>query len=156
MSIDKIDHHDEIRIVRGDMNVKEFVYTVGIAGDRFFRGLMDGSITISECERCGIKYLPPRLYCEECFEKIERYSVLEGEGYIYSYTVQRLDKDGSKLDRPIIWAIVRFEGVRGGLLHKIGEVDPETIYIGMMVKPVFKEKEKREGKITDILYFKPT
>jgi len=40
-------------------------------------------------------------------------------------------------------------------MHKLGEVDPEKVYIGMRVKAVWKPAEERQGAITDILYFKP-
>ena len=42
-----------------------------------------------------------------------------------------------------------------GILHKLGEVKPEDVKIGMKVKAVWKPAKEREGAITDIKYFKP-
>ncbi len=42
-----------------------------------------------------------------------------------------------------------------GIMHMLGEVDPEEVQIGMRVQAVWKPAEDREGAITDILYFKP-
>ena len=42
-----------------------------------------------------------------------------------------------------------------GIMHILGEVKPEDIYIGMRVKAVWKSEEEREGAITDIKYWKP-
>jgi len=41
------------------------------------------------------------------------------------------------------------------LLHKLGEVEPANVCVGLEVEAVLKPKKDREGKITDILYFKP-
>jgi len=43
----------------------------------------------------------------------------------------------------------------GGLMHLLGEVEPDKVHIGMKVKAVWKAPEEREGSVTDILYFKP-
>ena len=45
--------------------------------------------------------------------------------------------------------------IMGGIMHKLGEVDPDAVKIGMRVQAVWKPEEEREGSITDILYFKP-
>jgi hypothetical protein len=40
-------------------------------------------------------------------------------------------------------------------MHKLGEVEPDEVKIGMRVQAVWKPEGDREGSITDILYFKP-
>ena len=45
--------------------------------------------------------------------------------------------------------------IMGGIMHLMGEVDPQDVKIGMRVQAVWKAPEEREGAITDILYFKP-
>lgn len=49
--------------------------------------------------------------------------------------------------------IIRLHGSDGGLIHFIGEARPEELHIGMPMEIVFKDKP--EGNILDILYFKP-
>jgi hypothetical protein len=61
--------------------------------------------------------------------------------------------DGSPLDEPELVAFVEFGD--GGIVHRLGEVDPDEIEIGMPVQAVFKPQADRQGSITDILYFKP-
>jgi len=51
--------------------------------------------------------------------------------------------------------LIKIDGADGGLVHKLGEINPEKVKIGMKVEAVFKSKEKREGSINDIRYFKP-
>lgn len=139
------------RFLEDNMNVEKFVYTLGHGYQRFFDGLKEGKIVASRCEECGVTYLPPRIYCEECLSEINQFIEINQNGVVLGYTIQNLDKDGNELGEPIIWALIGFEGVRGGIFHKLGEVDPEEIYIGMPVKPVFKRE--RKGSINDIKYF---
>jgi hypothetical protein len=155
MSIDKIYGPKKGRVITGDMNVEKFIYTVGHAGKEFFNNLREGRIVAALCKKCNIRYLPPRKYCIECFEEISDFIPVERFGIVWSYTIQHVDKDGVQLDKPIIWAIIKFDGIRGGILHKLGDISADDIVPGLLVEPVFKPKRKREGKITDILYFKP-
>ena len=57
----------------------------------------------------------------------------------------------------IIPAVIEIEGASKGMgiMHLLGEVDPDEVKMGMKVKAVWKPAEEREGAITDILYFKP-
>jgi len=63
--------------------------------------------------------------------------------------------NGAKLKEPTIYALIKIDGADGGLVHKLGEINPEKVKISMKVEAVFKSKEKREGSINDIRYFKP-
>ena len=129
-------------------------YTYGIAGERFFREIKDNAkITGTKCQNCNLIYLPPRIYCERCFEGLEEWCEIENKGEIYTYTVGWVDLDGARLGEPIILALVKFDGIYGGLVHKVAEISPEKVKIGMKVAAVYKEE--REGSILDIKYFKP-
>jgi len=134
----------------------DYAYTLGIAGERFFKELKEnGRIMGAKCKKCGKVYVPPKLYCEECFEKIEEWIDVGTKGKIYTYTVVYLDEHGRKLEKPVIYALIKFNRAFGGLIHKIGEVKPEEVKIGMLVEAVFKLQTEREGTINDIKYFKP-
>ena len=139
------------RFLEDNMNVEKFVYTLGHGYEKFFEGLKDGKIIASKCEECGVTYLPPRIYCEECLSEITEFTEIKQNGVVLGYTIQKIDKNGNELAEPIIWALIGFEGVRGGIFHKLGELDPEEIYIGMPVKPIFRKEKK--GAIEDIKYF---
>ena len=46
-------------------------YTLGVAGGRFFRAMRDERCLLaSRCSNCREAFLPPKLYCERCFEEI--------------------------------------------------------------------------------------
>ena len=142
-----------MRFLEDNMNVEKFVYTLGHGYQRFFEGLKEGRIVASRCGECGITYLPPRIYCEECLSEINDFVEIKQNGVVLGYTIQNINKNGVELEEKVTWALIGFNGVRGGIFHRLAEVEPDEIYIGMPVKPVFKKD--RKGSIKDIEYFKP-
>ena len=165
--MERISKPTEIKHWLGDMEAGHYHYTAGLAGERFFTALRDeGKILGSRCKSCGITYLPPRIYCERCFAELEEFVDLGLRGEVRSFTIARIDREGRPLERPEIEirALISFsfgedegegETTSPSLLHLLGEVEPEEVYIGMEVEAHLKPKRKREGKITDILYFRP-
>jgi hypothetical protein len=135
----------------------EYIYTYGRAGEAYFRNLMDkGTFLGARCGKCHITYVPPRIYCEQCFARLEESYVDVGDhGIVQTFTVLYKNLDGSKKEKPLAMAMVEIEGTDGGVVHCLGEVEPEEVYIGMEVEAVLKPKAQRQGAITDIKYFKP-
>jgi uncharacterized OB-fold protein len=74
-------------------------------------------------------------------------------GEVHTFTLLYENYDGSPREEPVIVAFVKLAD--GGLIHRLDEVEPEGIVIGMQVEAVFKPKAKREGSILDITHFKP-
>jgi uncharacterized OB-fold protein len=135
----------------------EYIYTCGRAGEAFFRNLMEkGMFLGAQCIQCDVIYVPPRIYCEKCFARLEDHYVQVGAtGTVHTYTVLFKNLDGSKKDAPVIMAVVRLDGAYGGMVHYLGEVHAEDVHMGMRVKAVFKPKKERVGAIHDVKYFKP-
>lgn len=113
-----------------------------MAGDRFFALLKQGKIQASVCKGCGKAFIPPKIYCKDCFVQINDWKdVPEDAAYLYSFT-----EVGGQ-----IVALVKFEGFEGGILGRLK--GKETPKIGMKLKPVFKQKDLRTGDLADIAYF---
>lgn len=149
--VDRIERPEEFRHWSGDMEA-QYVYTTGIAGDKFFNGLKKGKILATKCTTCGKVFLPPRMYCEDCFCELTEWIEVPNKGVIDTYTVVHVDIHENPLDTPEVWAFIRMEDTDGGFVHKVN-VPPEIVEIGMPVKAVLKKEKEREGRITDILYF---
>jgi len=131
-------------------------YTVGIAGERFFREIQDNARLLgTRCPNCDLTYVPPMMYCERCFTRLEEWVEVASRGTVHTYTVLHIDLEGSPLTEPEIMAFVKLDGSDGGLVHRLGEVSPDQVEIGMEVEAVFKAKGEREGSILDIEYFRP-
>jgi uncharacterized OB-fold protein len=121
----------------------QWKYTAGVAGERFLQLLKQGKIQASVCRNCNRLYLPPKIFCKDCFAQLSEWrDVPIDGGYLYSFTAV----GGETI------ALVKFDGVDGGLLGRLRKAKEEP-RIGMKVKVVFKGKEERRGDISDIEYF---
>jgi uncharacterized protein len=131
----------------------QWKYTAGVAGDRFLRLLMQGKIQASYCKNCDKLYLPPKIFCRDCFVQLDVWKdVPEDGGSIYTFTnVSTKQPDGSKETETIV--LVRFEGIEGGILGRLKTARDQKPKIGMKVKPTFKPKNSRIGDLSDIEYF---
>ena len=134
----------------------EYHYTAGVAGEEFLRELKDnGKLIASKCPKCKNSYVPARMFCPSCFvETTERHRIT-GPGQVYSYTIVDRDRSGKSLTEPAIVALVKFEGVKGGLVHLLDVKESKDVSIGMKVTPVLKEAAERKGSLNDILAFRP-
>jgi len=151
---EKIERITEIKAWRGEMPLTGR-YTAGIAGERFFREIKDNArIMGTRCPNCGITYVPARLYCERCFAKLEEWVEVPPTGIVHTFTVVHRNLDDEPLAEPEIIAFIQLDDSDGGLVHRLGEVSPDEVHIGMRVEAVFKPREEREGSILDIKYFK--
>jgi uncharacterized protein len=133
----------------------EYHYTAGVAGEEFRRELRDnGRFLVSKCSKCKSTYIPARMYCPSCFIEMKDQFPIDKLGYVYSFTSVNRDRSGAETDSPITVGLVKFEGVKGGLVHFL-DVDPDQVSIGMKVAPSLKNQSERAGDITDIRAFKP-
>lgn len=148
-------HPEELIAWRGEMPTYN-VYTAGLAGERFLRELKDNARIMGlRCQSCSVTYVPPRVFCPACFAGLTEWVEVSGEGEVQTFTVAELDGDGNRLESPQVLAMIALGGASGGLIHRIGEVDPREVRIGMKVEAVFKEAVHREGSILDISLFRP-
>lgn len=119
MSWDKIGTEGKLLSWTEVMEVEEYEYTAGVAGEEFLKKLEERKILSSRCPRCGKVYVPARLYCEDCFVRAE-FKELDEKGenkpYLDTYTIVYADDNGNKLEKPQIIGLVRFKGTIGGLL----------------------------------------
>lgn len=145
----------ELSYWEGEIPVN-YVYTYGLGLEQFFRKLKDqGRFLASRCESCGVTYLPARVFCERCLEKIEGGFQVPGTGTVYSYTVVHLNLDESPKKEPVVVALIDMDGTDSRFVHYLTGVKPEEVEVGMAVKPVLKAKKERKGHIEDIVGFKP-
>ncbi len=129
-------------------------YTFGLGGERFFRAIKDeGKILGTHCPKCERTYVPGTIFCERCLGKLDEWVDVGTTGNVYTFTLLYENYDGSHRNEPEIIAFVSLG--EGGIVHRLGEVDPEDVEIGMEVEVVFKPKSEREGSILDIVHFRP-
>ena len=57
---------------------------------------------------------------------------------------------------PEMLALVGYDGIEGGIIHKLREVDQNSVKVGLSVEPVFRPAAERKGSILDISHFRPS
>ncbi|HEX9694588.1 MAG TPA: Zn-ribbon domain-containing OB-fold protein [Actinomycetota bacterium] len=132
-----------------------YSWDAGVAVGRFLDGLRAGKILGRECRRCERVLVPPRIFCERCFRETDGWIEVEHTGAVQTYSICHVSWDMQPLESPEIPAVVSIDGSDGGLLHMLGEVDPEEVRIGMDVEAVWKPVGERTGSILDIAHFRP-
>jgi uncharacterized OB-fold protein len=129
-------------------------YTYGLAGERFFRAIKDeGRIYGTRCQKCERTYVPATSFCERCLSELDEWVEVGTSGEVYTFTVNYTASDGSAIDKPELIAFVKIAD--GGIVHKLEEVEPDEVSIGLPVEAVLLPKDKRLGSILDIKYFRP-
>jgi uncharacterized OB-fold protein len=152
--LDKISQPQSARRVRGEVPIYHR-YTLGVAGERFFKAMRDDQqILVSPCPKCHSRLLPPKMYCEACFEETsDTWEPLSSPGFIRSFTVVHRSLEEELLETPEVVVLVSWEGVRGGLIHRLSEIELDRVALGMKVEPVWAGE--RVGAISDISHFRP-
>jgi uncharacterized protein len=153
--LEKVDKLHHVRAWRGEIPITSR-YTAGIAGERFLRAIKDRAQFLgTRCPECNLIYVPAALFCERCFAELDEWVEVPSQGYVFAYTVLYRDLDERRLDPPAILAYVKLDDSDGGIVHYLGETEPDQVYIGMEVEAVFQEASERQGSILDIAYFRP-
>ncbi|HEY5728759.1 MAG TPA: Zn-ribbon domain-containing OB-fold protein [Anaerolineales bacterium] len=148
--------HDELKA--------DYAWDTGVGIGAYLAGLKRGVILGSRCNHCRKVVVPPRTVCEWCFHPMNDFVPVKGTGMINTFSLCYVTWDVKRITEPEIPAVIMLDGaselsessvIMGGIMHKLGEVDPQKVHIGMRVQAVWKPEPEREGSITDILYFKP-
>lgn len=134
-----------------------YAWDAGVAIGGYLQGLKAGKLLARHCPECGRVLIPPRMFCESCFAPTDRWVELEDSGTVITFSICYVTWDMLRLREPQIPAVIGIDGAsRGvGIMHLLGEVDPQAVHIGMRVRAVWKPAAERIGAITDIAYFKP-
>jgi uncharacterized OB-fold protein len=135
----------------------EYAWDRGIAIGKYLAALKEGYLLGARCATCRKVVIPPRLVCEWCFHPMEETVRLADTGTVMTYSLCYVTWDMQRIQQPELPAVIEIDGAspKHGILHKLGEVDPQAIHIGLRVRAVWRPPEERRGAITDILYFKP-
>ena len=141
----------EKKVFRGAIKVP-YKHTAGAYVERFITEIgKNNKIYGVKCPKCNKVYVPPKMVCFECFEKMEEWVEIGNEGIVNGFTVVSHSTPIMPLNPPYAFAIISLEGADTDFVHILKESDPEKLKIGMRVRAVFKEKPRK--RILDIEYF---
>lgn len=149
-------------------DVPHFAYTPdlryawdnGNALTTYLEGFRHGKVRGSRCTSCGRMMIPARSFCELCnLRAVSEYYDLPDTGTVQTFTLSHVNWDSSPLpeNKINIFAVVAIDGASPemGLIHRLGEVDPKDVRVGMRVKAVWKPLAERAGTVLDLLHFRP-
>jgi len=143
----------EKKVFRGKIKLT-YKHVGGAYVERFFREIgKNQKIMGVKCPKCGKVYVPPKMVCFECFEKMEEWVEVGKQGTVKGFTVVTHSTPVMPLKPPFAYAIITLDGANTDLVHIIKESDPQKLKIGMRVEAVLKEKPRK--RMLDIEYFKP-
>jgi uncharacterized OB-fold protein len=152
-TIEHVERVTDLRAWPGEFPVSH-LYTMGIAGERFFRELKDsGRFLGTRCAACEHVYLPPSLFCPRCFAALEEWKEVGPQGVVRGVTTAHWGADGEPLETPETLALIQLDGADDVLVHRIEQVDGASI--GDRVEAVLTEAAERKGSILDVRYFRP-
>lgn len=145
---------EESIIYEGQIHVP-YNWAVGETGSFFLQKLRDHrQIWATKCNECDKVFLPPRRNCPYCFIPRTHWIQLTGKGVLTTYTIVRYSEPLlHPVETPFAYGLIKLDGADTGLVHMLGEADPDSLHSGMRVEPVFNSE--RKGDITDISYFRP-
>jgi len=141
----------------------KYAYTAGQAQSRYLLGLKEGKILGRKCVKCGKIYVPPKMYCDECFRPTDIWVEVMDEGYVMTAVASFISWTREKISEPELVGVIRLlpsnprDFVYPGIFHRLcvsyEEVRNMSV-IGKRVKAVWRPKEERKASIEDIQCFK--
>jgi len=137
-----------------------YAWDNGFAISTYLDGLKNGKIRGSLDTRTNRMMVPARSFSEiGDLAPVTNYFDISDTGVVKTFTISHVNWDSSPLakGKVNIFAVIALDGINEdmGLVHKLSDVEPEDVEIGMRVKAVWKPKAKRSGDILDIKYFAP-
>jgi uncharacterized OB-fold protein len=143
----------EKKVFRGKIKLT-YKHVGGAYVERFFREIgKNQKIMGVKCPKCSKVYVPPKMVCFECFEKMDEWVEVGKQGTVKGFTVITHSTPVMPIKPPFAYAIITLDGANTDLVHIIKESDPQKLKIGMRVEAVIKEKPRK--RMLDIEYFKP-
>ncbi|MEE9441450.1 MAG: Zn-ribbon domain-containing OB-fold protein [candidate division Zixibacteria bacterium] len=103
----------------------------------------------SICKKCGKRFYPPRLICDQCgFRKFESYNLPE-EGKLQTFTVIRIPASQFSDQSPYAIGIVKFDDSLQ-LMAQIVDCDVDKLKIGQKVRLEFRriQTDKSHGVLS--------
>jgi uncharacterized OB-fold protein len=141
-------------VLKGRIKVP-YSWQAGETASFFLSELRDSmKIWGKRCPQCEKVLVPPRKSCPFCFVDTGQWVEVSTEGTVDTFTTVNRDTPVQPVKAPFSYAVICLDGADTGLVHLLGEVQPERICEGMRVKAVFAET--RRGSLLDIVYFRPS
>jgi len=137
-------------------------WSAGIYGSKFFAELGENAkIYANKCTKCGFCCIYPRVVCPRCSIRMPYWPdwVEVGPGgtvRLFNIVEQPFfnPNTGENLKVPMTTGLIELDGAPVVLTHYLEETDQERLRLDMRVEAIFKPKDERQARISDILHFR--
>lgn len=150
---------EELPVLRQKVELP-YIWAIGRTGARFFKEFKNKRIMGTRCPKCNRVLVPARKFCPRCLVDTEEQVEVSDKGRLRTCTICYYSYPGQPRDPPYAIGVIDLDGADTGFMHFVGGVDlskfeeaKEKLRAGVRVEAVWKEK--REGNILDIEYFRP-
>ena len=108
----------------------------------YWRGLREEVVRLQYCSCCSKHIFYPRTHCPACLSQELEWREVSGEGSLHTYTVTSQPTAPHFADEvPQLLAMVDLDvGVR--MTSTLKNVEPESIKVGMRLKPFFDHQNE--------------
>ncbi len=138
-----------------------YTWALGEVWTRFFEALKEKKILGSKCPQCGRVLVPARKFCSRCFVDASELVEVRDEGVLQTFTLVYYEFVNQPRKPPYGVGTIKLDGADTGFIHFIDGIDfsdPKKAAAQLVpgktrLKAVWRDK--REGTIFDIDYFKP-
>ncbi len=131
----------------------EYVVHAGATTAAFLRGILEGKLLGRRCPVCLMVYVPPRSSCPTCAVPCDEVVEVLDRGTVTTFSVIRFPFAGQVLEPPYAAAHILLDGTDTPLLHIVGDVDVDSIRMGMRVGAVWQDPPV--PSMASIRYFEP-
>ena len=124
-------------------NPKNIVHMHSYGGlSRFFEALTGGKLLGTFCPNCQSEiWLPPRIDCPDCWNKMEWREINTEGARVYSYSITNYPGAGFKGTTPCPLISLEIPRVCTNIMSYLSEFGDGEPYIGMPVRPVFRTEQ---------------
>ena len=135
----------------------KYRWDTGEAIGHYLEELKQGRLIARRCDQCQRVMIPPRMFCERCFRPTDEWVQIKDTGTILTFSLCYVSWNVTRLKRPEIPAVIAIDGASEGMgiLHKVQNIAPKAVRVGMALRAVWKPNNRRVGSITDIAYWQP-
>jgi uncharacterized protein len=150
MESTEMESREELIVYESSMRIP-YRWAAGTIAARFYRELAQQQLWGTRCPRSQKVLFPPRKNCNCCLQETTDWVTVGPQATVTSFTVARYNV--ALLNEPTTYALLRLDGADTAFIHRLKEVDPTQLHIGMRVTAVFAVEP--QGNILDIDYFRP-
>ena len=109
-------------------------FTAEARAGKFVDYLEEGKVTATQCRECGSRYLPPQAECSKCLSTDVKWSEIDPDCRLTTYTVVRYGPAGFEDKTPYTIAVAEFSDGLKMLGHLSKNIEEGDIKTGMKLK----------------------